>query len=150
MFRKFRIGNNQVTNVAIIALFVAVFCSVFFGLILSVSTWYAYTFRCMIFIPLGYLMGSESIDENTSIKEKIAVLIFGFFFFALLFLFFFGLVFPVNDLWLMTLSSAIPFTISMAISTKWKSKKSDSKKDHKYEECPYEIEAPESKEKPDK
>ena len=146
MFRKkIRFGQDSLVNFAIIALVIAVVFSIFFGLILKLPTWYAYTLRCMIFAPLGYVFGKGEYEDGEKIssnKEKVWANIVYIICFTLVFLFVMGFVFAVNDLAMLTLSSMLPFSIAFFLSTDWK-KHDENPVDHA-DECPYEIE-PEQK-----
>lgn len=150
MFRKkFETAvNSEVSFMAIIAITIAIIGSIFFGLILNLHDWYAYTLRAMIFAPFGYWFARHDGDndyfeeEKISVKGKIIVNVICIVVLTLLLLFTFGMVLSVTNLWIMTISCIVPFAIALFAFTKWKDEKVETT-DHSAE-CPYEIEKPEN------
>ena len=151
MFRngksKIVLPSTEFAILATIALVIAVVGSLFFGLLLNISIWYAYTLRCMIFAPLGYLVAKRLYEnESTLRKEKIVGDIFVTLVLSLLLLFIFSMVFASPDSGLMTLSCMFPFAIALFVSTNWKENDETSNDSDPAEECPYEVEKPEENE----
>ena len=147
MFRK-RLStamNSNVSCMAIIAFAIAIIGSIFFGLILNLHDWYAYTLRAMIFAPLGYwFAGYEGDDDyfeedQNSVKGKVVANIISIVILTLLLLFTFGMVLAVPNLWIITISCVVPFAIALFAFTNWKENKNVEFTDHS-NECPYEIE----------
>ncbi len=134
---------TQTSRMAIIALFMAVIGSVFYGLILVHPLWYSHTMRWMLFTPLGYYV-VKNVDygkDNPTTWEKILMILLSVFVFSLLFLFVFGIVFAVPDIFSLLLSCAGPFAVGLIATTEWNFKKKVKEEDHSAE-CPYEVEAP--------
>ena len=154
MFRKEKLvlPSSEIAVMATIACIVAVVGSVFFGLVLNLSIWYAYTLRCMIFAPLGYLVAKRFYESENivQLKEKIIANTFVTVVFSLILLFIFGMVFATPDTGIMTLSCMLPFAIALFASTNWKNTDTNDTDWGKADECPYEVENPkETEENPD-
>lgn len=153
MFRKKleTATNSKVSFTAIVALIVAVIASIFFGLILNLHDWYAYTLRAVIFAPVGFWFAKcEDVDDgyfeekqDTVNGKVLSNVIFTVVLFLLL-LFIFGMVLAVPNPWIMTISCIVPFAIALFGFTKWKDEPKEGQKEDHSAECPYEVEPPDN------